>query len=153
MTVQILTDVHLIVVVLIITGIVIILLVLEEAFPSLRGHVQLDVDMENPQGIDVRSMTLLLLSKIYDVFSGKWSKAKQQSMGVLRSTVAKVLLANLHFCVPRRPTNHRNRFGISNKKSEAKRLERFKVHCHTHLYIEHHPRGTSSRDLCSEKLH
>ena len=64
---QIQSDLHLIVVVLSTTGIVVFLLLLGDAIPHLRDDVRLEVDMENPYGVNVsyfcvfKSVVLCLL--------------------------------------------------------------------------------------------
>ena len=50
---QIQTDLHLIVVVLSTTGIIVFLLLLGEAIPHLRDDVRLELDLENPYGVNV----------------------------------------------------------------------------------------------------
>ena len=55
---QIQTDLHLLVVVLSTTGIVVFLLLLGEAIPHLRGDVRLEVDMENPYGVNVSCLCM-----------------------------------------------------------------------------------------------
>ena len=52
---QILKDPHLVVIILVVTGVAVLLLLLEAAVPQLRGTITLERDIENPTGQTVRS--------------------------------------------------------------------------------------------------
>ena len=47
---QILKDPHLVVIILVVTGVAVLLLLLEAAVPQLRGTITLERDIENPTG-------------------------------------------------------------------------------------------------------
>ena len=59
--IQILSDWRLIAIVLFVTGIVLCLLLLEEAIPKLRGYVALERDLENPSGRNVKSHDIVII--------------------------------------------------------------------------------------------
>ena len=52
---QILKDSQLVVIILVVTGVAVLLLLLEAAVPHLRGAITLERDIENPTGQTVQS--------------------------------------------------------------------------------------------------
>ena len=61
---QIFNDWHLVLIVLTITGISVLLLLLEFSIPMLRGTPKLEVDRENPIGHTVSHLFTLLLPNV-----------------------------------------------------------------------------------------
>ena len=69
---QVLKDWHLVTVTMVISGITVLLLLLEIAIPYLRGTVTAEIDLENPTGKTVRftsSASCIICSSDEDIIS------------------------------------------------------------------------------------
>ena len=154
---QVLRDWHLLAVTVAVTGTSVFLLLLETAIPPLKGKVTQEVDQENPSGMTVSALSAMQhcinLPLIFLFCTAPWNQAAVLCINLLRSVLPKLLLENLHLCLPSCASNNWDHSLIPNKKGESPRPKGFQMHRHYYLHLKYCYCGAGSGDILPEDIH